>query len=355
MRRLITKLYRIIKNYFINNEAKSLKCLKILDNTDYLAKNTKNKWTMYLAYAFIIGIIMKPVLDIDKIIPSEFRNFFTFLLLLFVITVLVLLAYNFLILFISYLFKDVYHSYFKKSLKMRRVLSFLSCFKYFLIKHLVLMPMNAFIISSVVISIIPDNKNQKIIERFINFPFKEYDLNCEFNGKAWSFWFIFFVVSVASCISFYIVLKSQNVFELEDMGDENRLILGILAIVTFIIGVDIDKVRPIGIVLLVLVIQTAFFEFCQSQLLSKMYEKAQEIFEEQLLLEKPRYEELKKCYYYGGEKYKEKLLSTEKFLRLIKKREKYLIRRDGNNRYSYKSGFNPRNSLSPIRNHFPHP
>ena len=105
------------------------------------------------------------------------------------------------------------------------------------------------------------------------------------------------------------------------MGDENRLILGILAIVTFIIGVDIDKVRLIGIVLLVLVIQTAFFEFRQSQLLSRMYEKAQEIFQEQLLLEKPRYEELKMCYYYGGENYKEKLLSTEKFLEVVVKNE----------------------------------
>ena len=317
----ITRLHREIKNYFINNEAKSLKCLKILNNTDYLAKNTKNKWTMYLAYSFIIGILMKPVLDIDKIIPCEFRNFFTFLLLLFVITVLVLLAYNFLILFISYLFKDVYHSYLKKSLNMRRVLAFLSFVKYFWIKLLVLMPMNAFIISSVVMSIIPANKNQKVIERFINFLFKEYDLNCEFNCKAWSFWLIFFVLSIASCLSFYIVLQSQNIFELDDMDSENRLILGILAIVTFIIGVDIDKVRPIGIALLVLVIQTAFFEFRQSQLLSKMYDKAQEIFQEQLLLDTPDYKKLKRCYYYGGDKYKRKMLSVEKFSMIIVENE----------------------------------
>ena len=45
------------------------------------------------------------------------------------------------------------------------------------------------------------------------------------------------------------------------------------------------------------------------------------IFQEQLLLEKPRYKELKKCYYQGGEKYKEKLLSTEKFLEVVVKNE----------------------------------
>ena len=105
------------------------------------------------------------------------------------------------------------------------------------------------------------------------------------------------------------------------METENRMILLILAIVTFIIGIDIDKIRLIGILCLILVVQTAFFEAYNSYILSKMYEKAQNIFQEQLLLKKPRYKELKKCYYFGGEKYKEKLLSTEKFLLIIVKNE----------------------------------
>lgn len=325
MRRLITKLYRIIKNYFINNEAKSLKCLKILDNTDYLAKNTRIKWLKYLVYVFIIGILMEAVLEIDKIIPCEFRNFFTFLLLLFVITVLVLLAYNLLILFISYLFKDVYYSYLKKSLKMRRLLAVLSFVKNFQLKLLVLMIVAAFIIGSVTINWILNEYSLESIADFIKYPFREYNLNCIFLGAVWQFWSIFIVVSSASCFSLRFVLKSQNIFELEDMEFENRLIVGILAIVTFIIGIDIDKVRPIGIFLLILIIQTSFFEYYHSYLISKKHKKAQEIFQEQLLLEKPRYEELKRCYYHGGEKYKEKLLSTEKFLQLIKKIEVYNI------------------------------
>ncbi len=55
--------------------------------------------------------------------------------------------------------------------------------------------------------------------------------------------------------------------------------------------------------------------------INKYYKIAQKIFEEQLLLEKPRYEVLKECYYHGGEKYKEKLLSTEKFLEVVVKNE----------------------------------
>ena len=56
---------------------------------------------------------------------------------------------------------------------------------------------------------------------------------------------------------------------------------------------------------------------------SKSEKFAQEIFQEQLLKNEDDidYNRLVECYYYGGEKYKEKLLSTEKFLRLIKKRE----------------------------------
>ena len=305
-----------------------LDILKIIDNKYYLIKNASTKQWEFLVY-FIISFVIGYVINLCKDVFTQFHLelFFIFILLL-----LLLIAYNSFILFIFSVVKIL-----------RYVMLSLS------------MSVNAFIIGCLVIDGSSDTSVPERIVKFIKYPFVEFNLNNIFDGKVYQFWLIISVLSLASCISFYIVLKSQNVFELEDMGDENRLILGILAIVTFIIGVDIDKVRPIGIVLLVLVIQTAFFEFCQSQLLSKMYEKAQEIFEEQLLLEKPRYEELKKCYYYGGEKYKEKLLSTEKFLRLIKKREKYLIRRDGNNRYSYKSGFNPRNSLSPIRNNFTHP
>ena len=50
-------------------------------------------------------------------------------------------------------------------------------------------------------------------------------------------------------------------------------------------------------------------------------EKAQVIFQEQLLLEKPDYKKLKKCYYYGGDEYKNKLLSVEKFLLTIVENE----------------------------------
>lgn len=103
----IVRLHREIKDYLVNNEVSSLKFLKILDSTDYLAENTKVKWIKYFLYMLIIGILMNFFLEFDKNISSEYINIFINALLLFVITVLVILGYNFLILFISHLFKNI--------------------------------------------------------------------------------------------------------------------------------------------------------------------------------------------------------------------------------------------------------
>ena len=321
----------LVPNYKVaKKEVTSLKFLKILDNTDHLSRNTVLKRAEYFRNLVILVVLALLVNAINKNILSQFGLIFN-LLPLFLLTFLVLSSYNYLVLIISSLtkfislIKFIYLYFFKKSLKMRRLHTVLSFVKKLRIRLLILMIVTAYIINFLIIRMIQNESNSKIIESFINNPFIEYNLNCKLNGEVWVFWTIFAVVSLASCLSLFFVLKSQNIFELEDMESENRLILGFLAIVTFIIGVDIYKVRSIGIFLLILIIQTSFFEYYHSYLISKKRKKAQEIFQEQLLLEKPRYEELKRCYYHGGEKYKEKLLSTEKFLQLIKKREVYNI------------------------------
>lgn len=180
---------------------------------------------------------------------------------------------------------------------------------------------NAFIFGDIVVSSISDDNNYNRFENFCINSFKEYDLHQIPNFHPYQFWLIFFLISVCSCISLFLVLKTQDIFEIESMETENRFALLILAILTFIIGIDIDRIRLIGIFCLILVIQTAFFEATCPYILSKMYEKAQNIFQEQLVVKKPSYEELKRCYFLGGEKYKEKLLSTEKFLEVIVKNE----------------------------------
>mgnify|MGYP000984260775 FL=1 len=276
------------------DKVSSLKFLKILDNKDYLIKSASIKRSKCIVDMLFIGISLKFSSNIDQQLPPQLGDVSTILhlLSLFLITVLVITSYNFIILFLS----------FGKHLQRIRLgLSML---------------MNAVIIGYFITSLQPDS-DKLSLEKIIKLGFKEYHLNCIFNDKVWQFWLIFTVVSIGSCLSLYFVLKSQDIFELEGMKFENILIVGLLTIITFIIGIDLDTVRPIGIALLTLLIQTVFFDFYQQRFLSKKNEEAQKIFEVQLLSHNPDYGELKKCYYYGGEKYKEKLLSNEKFLKVI--------------------------------------
>lgn len=198
----------------------------------------------------------------------------------------------------------------------------LSLFRYFRqILFSVLIFVNAFILGDILIRSI---SNQNIPNRIVNFftnLSKEYNLQTEIGFDKYQFWLIFLVMAGALCLSFYFVLKSLDIFELESMEKENDLIVGLLTITTFVISADFNKVKLIGIFLFIVIILTTFFTILKLHFLSKRYEKAQTIFQEQLLLKFPDYQELKKCYYCGGEKYREKLLSTEKFLEVIIKNE----------------------------------
>ena len=273
--------------------------LKVLANKDYIMKNvsSKTKQNYYLKRAFFSTVIMALSFHINSFLDVS-SSVFLGICSIFILSLSLSCAYNFFIVFLFSL-----NRYFRKILF--SILTFI----------------NVFILGDIIIRIISNANNPNRILNFFENLFKEHELQTAFGSDIWLFWLIFTLMLASSCLSLYLVLKTQDVFELELMGIENRLLLSSLAIVTFIIGIDIDKVRLIGILCLILVIQTAFFEASYSYLLSKMYEKAQTIFQEQLLLKFPDYQELKKCYYCGGEKYREKLLSTEKFLEVIIKNE----------------------------------
>ena len=115
------------------------------------------------------------------------------------------------------------------------------------------------------------------------------------------------------------------------MDSINNLIfysLAISSIVTLIFSPEIIKPENMielfvswGIILFTLTVTLLqmYFEFKSS----KNKEMAQQIFQEQLLKNEEAidYNRLVECYFYGGEKYKEKLLSTEKFLEVVVKNE----------------------------------
>jgi len=317
----------------------SLKFLAILDDKNYFIQKDKNKWSEYiLKLSVLLIIIILLIIVLIVFLPKKtlLENTSPLLIvpLVFLMTVLVLSLINFEVLlilsFCRFLLQFILFIswYLFLSKLWRRLILFISRYPLlsklwrrlilFISRYLILstlMFIYAYCITHMTVHLFSDEKDS-IMHAF----FRAYDVT----KSAWHFWLIITAVFIGSCLSLYMVLNFvliQDSFDLEAMGTENRFIIAFLAIITFVIGIDFDKVRPIAIGLLLLVIQTTFFEWYHSHRLSKLYEKARQIFEIQLLSNNPDYEELKKCYYYGGEKYKEKLLSTEKFLEVVVKNE----------------------------------
>ena len=346
----------------------SLKFLAILDDKNYLIQKDKIKYCEYILKLGILLIIISPLIVIVfwlKKTLLENTSPFLIVPLIFLMAALVFSLINFGVLFILSLCRILLR--FILSKLWRRLILFISWrpllsklwrrLILFISRYLILstsMFIYAYYITDMTVHLFSDEKDS-IMHAF----FRAYDVT----KSAWHFWLMITVVFIGSCLSLYMVLNFvliQDSFDLEAMGTENRFIIAFLAIITFVIGIDLDKVRPIAIGLLLLVIQTTFFEWYHSHRLSKLYEKAQQIFEIQLLSSNPDYEELKKCYYHGGEKYKEKLLSTEQFLIVIIENElKSLKDLKTYDHYRLYKAFRSRNYLlnnsSPTKNHLRQP
>ena len=168
-------------------------------------------------------------------------------------------------------------------------------------------------------SLPPSSSNP--FEKALQSVFIKYELGDLFTDNAWQLWVIVIMILGISCLSAYLIVKSLEIFDIEIVKKGNEIVLLPLGVLTFIIGVELEKVSPIGMFLLSLLIQTAFITWYAGRRLKKESLKAQDIFQTQLLSTAPNYKELKKCYYHGGEKYKEKMLSDRKFLEVILKNE----------------------------------
>jgi len=287
LNRFTKKCNTLYLDYDNNQKKKAqerLDALKILETKEYIFKNvsSKTKQNNYLKIAFFATVIMVVLFPI--IVSLNAPNN----LLIEICSIFILL------LSLSYTYNSVIVSLLSLNRYLRKILFSILTF------------INVFILGDIIIASISNTNTPNRILNFFENLFTEYKLQIAFGNDIWLFWLIFTLMTASSCISLYLVLKTQDVFELEFMETENRLL-----------------VKPIGILCLILVIQTAFFEVFYSFLLSKMYEKAQNIIQEQVLKNEDGidYNRLVECYYYGGEKYKEKLLSTEKFLVIIVKNE----------------------------------
>lgn len=122
------------------------------------------------------------------------------------------------------------------------------------------------------------------------------------------------------------IISSLPLYKIENYSSTPAIVLSLLAvgISAFDFGKNISKIEDPWYWFLFIFLMTSACTIAELRIKTVMkreLEKAQVIFQEQLLLEKPDYKKLKRCYYYGGDEYKNKLLSVEKFLLTIVENE----------------------------------
>ena len=151
--------------------------------------------------------------------------------------------------------------------------------------------------------------------------------NCKLNLTVFALSTFFTVLQV--CIVFkhfpnYLIDSLERIF---------FFLLTISSVFTLIYGPQILNPTSIGELVISwgVILTTGAMYFVLVWFKYKEFKKetiAQQIFQEQLLKNEDSidYNRLVECYYYGGEKYKEKLLSTEKFLIEILKHELKLLK-----------------------------
>lgn len=171
-----------------------------------------------------------------------------------------------------------------------------------------------------------DNGVEKKLSKFFD---KELTVSLSELGN---FWVIILLVLIAIIFIFINYVFNLTVIEVEKVNKSNSIFTGIVAIVGIIWGINFEPqpgsnviaIKFISFLVFLATITTNVLPSIISWRCKKSYEKAEEIFQKQLMKSSSQinYDELKSCYYYGGEKYKDKMLSNEKMLRKIRRMEK---------------------------------
>lgn len=134
------------------------------------------------------------------------------------------------------------------------------------------------------------------------------------------------VLSVIVLVFINYVLN-LTILEIENIQNSNTTVTSFLAIFGAVWGIDFESnvivTNFISFFIFIAVIMTTILPGIIYLRCRNSYRKAEEIFQEQLLVKpgKINYDRLKLCYYYGGKIYRDKMLSNEKMLRKILNKE----------------------------------
>ncbi|MDG4521515.1 hypothetical protein ACTGVB_00010 [Streptococcus suis] len=179
--------------------------------------------------------------------------------------------------------------------------------------------MNAFLLTHLLFgSTFLSGGNQKFLQRL----FTEFTL-CK--SEDLDFWIIFGVITVPLSLFIIFSLRNTKIFELENIIKCLDVFSIVLAIITFVFNISYIEVNIIGIFLFFLLIETLLTFFIANKKMKKMQEEADKIFRKELLRVHPVYAKLKCCYVFGGETYKDKMLSNEKMYRTILRNESAIV------------------------------
>ncbi|NQK50358.1 hypothetical protein HO504_10695 [Streptococcus suis] len=179
--------------------------------------------------------------------------------------------------------------------------------------------MNAFLLTHLLFSsIFLSGENQKFLQEL----FTEFTL---YKSEDIAFWLIFSVIIAPLMLSVILSLRNIKIFELENIIKCLDVFSIVLAIITFVFNISYIEVNIIGIFLFFLLIETLLTFFIANKKMKKMQEEADKIFRKELLRVHPVYAKLKCCYVFGGETYKDKMLSNEKMYRTILRNESAIV------------------------------
>lgn len=284
------------------NKINTLKNLKVLDNMEYIKliqeyKSYRSIW--YFALCLIVNIILTALGKISISNDSQWIVIYSLIYLIFIMLVL----YLFVRLITSLL------SLFFSKLKNKKLVNVINRFPVEILLNTLIWPV-----------LFSEYITRLLFPYSVKYLFlKEFDRYLVLNVIA------IIVASITIWFVFLRIVKSLPIFYFENSNLITIYLGAILSIIPIVFETN-SETKELWTTFIIL---TTISNFILTQVIkresNKRQQTAQEVFQEQLLSNNSDYEELKKCYYYGGEKYKEKILSTEKFLRLIIQREIYNI------------------------------
>jgi hypothetical protein len=132
----------------------------------------------------------------------------------------------------------------------------------------------------------------------------------------------YIVIIILSVLSFGVSYYTINMLPNYLDVDINDMVTLFLSIFTILVEILPTKLPPfINATLIVIVVNLNGVNIYLNHRTKKCEEIAKKIMETQLMSKKVSYNELLKCYAVGGQKYKDKILENQRFLRLIRSKE----------------------------------